>query len=136
MQPSTFEMLLAVGVTLPWLFMEAGIVEEYFFRVLVQARVAALLRSEVAGLVVMALIFGLAHAPGLYLRPEATGEDLGAHPSMLTAVGYSIVITSVAGFFLGVLWIRTRNLLLLSLVHAVGDLLPNLADTTHLWRPT
>src|SRR3990172_1631339 len=63
LQPSTTEMFVAVGVTFPWLFMEAGIVEEYFFRGLVQARVAALLRSEVAGLVVMALIFGLPHSP-------------------------------------------------------------------------
>jgi len=94
---------------------------------------AALLGSELAGLVAMALIFGLAHAPGFYLRPEATGEALGANPSVLTAIGYSIVVTSVTGFFLGILWIRTRNLLLLALVHAAGDLLPNLAETIRLW---
>ena len=49
------------------------------------------------------------------------------------AIGYSIVITSVAGFFLGVLWARTRNFLVLVLVHAAADLLPNtLADTARL----
>lgn len=129
------EMLLASGLTFAWLFLEVGIVEEFFFRCLVQARVAAFMRSEIGGLVVMALIFGLAHAPGLYLRPEMTGEALGAQPSLLMAVGYSIVVTSVAGFFLGVLWIRTRNLLLLALVHAAGDLLPHLAGTIRLWHP-
>ncbi len=105
--------------------------EEFFFRGLVQARLAALFRSELWALVAMALIFGLAHAPGFYLRPEATGETLGSHPSMIIAIGYSIVITSVTGFFLGILWIRTRNLLLLALIHAAGDLLPNLAGTIY-----
>jgi membrane protease YdiL (CAAX protease family) len=45
------------------------------------------------------------------------------------AIGYSIVITSVAGFFLGVLWARTRNFLVLVLVHAAADLLPNMLPT-------
>jgi membrane protease YdiL (CAAX protease family) len=135
LHPSRPELLVAVGLTGAWLFIEVGVVEEFFFRGLVQARVAAFMGSELVGLVVMALVFGLAHAPGFYLRPVATGEALGAHPSILIAIGYSIVVTSVTGFFLGVLWIRTRNLLLLALIHAAGDLLPNLAGTIRLWRP-
>jgi len=135
LHPSVPELLAAVGITFVWFVIEVGIVEEFFFRGLVQARLAALFRSELWALVAMALIFGLAHAPGFYLRPEATGETLGSHPSMIIAIGYSIVITSVTGFFLGILWIRTRNLLLLALIHAAGDLLPNLAGTIHLWRP-
>lgn len=135
LHPSGPELVVAIGLTGAWLFIEVGVVEEFFFRGLVQARVAALMGSEPVGLVVMAMVFGLAHAPGFYLRPAATGEALGVHPSILIALGYSIVVTSVAGFFLGVLWIRTRNLLLLALIHAAGDLLPNLADTIRLWRP-
>lgn len=134
LHPSAFELLVAIGLSSVWLFIEVGVVEEFFFRGLVQARVSALMGSEMAGLVIMALVFGLAHAPGLYLRPAATGEALGAHPSILIAVGYSIVITSVTGFFLGIVWIRTRNLLLLALIHTAGDLLPNLAETIRLWR--
>jgi membrane protease YdiL (CAAX protease family) len=42
------------------------------------------------------------------------------------AVGYSIVLTSLAGLFLGVLWMRTKNFAVLVIVHAAGDLLPNL----------
>ena len=106
-----------------------GVVEEFFFRVLLQSRLSAALRSELGGIVLMSLIFGLVHAPGLYLRTSATQEGLAAHPSLLMAVGYSIVITSVAGFFLGVLWARTRNFLVLILVHAATDLLPNTLPT-------
>lgn len=135
LRPSGPELVVGAVLTSAWLFIEVGIVEEFFFRGLVQARVAALVGSEQVGLVFMALVFGLAHAPGFYLRPAATGEALGAHPSLLLAVGYSIVITSVTGFFLGIVWIRTRNLVLLALIHTAGDLLPNLADTIRLFWP-
>jgi CAAX protease family protein len=126
---------LAVGVPLVYLFLliEVGLVEEFFFRVLLQSRLAAWLNSEMGGIVGMALLFGLAHAPGLHYRPGATQEAVGAHPSWLMAIGYSVVITSVAGFFLGVLWARTRNLLLVMAVHAAGDLVPNLVPMLKSW---
>ena len=120
--------VLAVATPLSfiWLTVEVGVVEEFFFRVLLQERLAAVLRSPWGGLVVAAVLFGLVHAPGFYLRPAATQEALGSHPSLLMAVGYSIVLTSLAGLFLGVLWMRTKNFAVLVIVHAAGDLLPNL----------
>jgi len=127
----------ATPLSFVWLMIETGVVEGFFFRVLLQERLAALLRSPWGGLVVAALLFGLAHAPGFYLRTAATQEALGAHPSLLMAVGYSIVLTSLAGMFLGVLWMRTKNLAVLVICHAAGDLLPNLvpwARAFHLAR--
>jgi membrane protease YdiL (CAAX protease family) len=109
-----------------WLMIEVGVVEEFFFRVLLQERLAAVLRSPWGGLVVAGVLFGLVHAPGFYLRPAATQEALGPHPTLAMAVGYSIMLTSLAGLFLGVLWMRTKNLAVLVIVHAAGDLLPNL----------
>ncbi len=131
--------ILAVATPLSfgWLIIEVGVVEEFFFRVLLQERLAAVLRSPWGGLVVAAVLFGLAHAPGLYLRPAATQEALGSHPSLLMAVGYSIVLTSLAGLFQGVLWMRTKNFAVLAIVHAAGDFLPNLvpwAKAFHLTR--
>ncbi len=124
---------LAIGVPVVfvWLALEAGVVEEFFFRVLLQLRLSCALRSELGGIVLMSLLFGLAHAPGLYLRAGLTQELLPAHPPLLMAVGYSIVITSVAGFFLGVLWARTRNFILIVVIHAMADLLPDLLPTMH-----
>lgn len=123
-----------VPLTLAWLALEAGIVEEFFFRVLLQTRLAAVLRSELGAIVLMSLIFGLAHSPGLYLRTGLTQEGLPPHPSVLMAVGYSIVIASVAGFFLGILWARTRNFAVVVVVHAMGDLLPNVVPTLRSLR--
>jgi len=127
-------LLYAVPLTFVWLALEAGIVEEFFFRVLLQTRLAAVLRSELGAIGLMSVIFGLAHAPGLYLRTGLTQEGLPPHPSLLMAVGYSIVITSVAGFFLGVLWARTRNFAVVVVVHAMGDLLPNVLPTLRSLR--
>lgn len=113
--------------------LEAGLVEEYFFRTLLLERLAARLRSPGVALVLTSILFGLAHAPGLYLRPELTGESLEAH-SLLFAVGYSIVILSVAGFMFGMLWLRTRNLVLVALLHGLNDSVPALADTVRWLR--
>ena len=127
-------LLFGFPVVFVWLALEAGVVEEFFFRVLLQSRLSAVVKSELGGIVLMSLLFGLAHAPGLYLRTGLTQEGLPAHPSLVMAVGYSIVITSVAGFFLGVLWARTRNFAVVVVVHAIGDLLPNLLPTLHSLR--
>ncbi len=116
------------------LALEAGVVEEFFFRVLLQTRLSVVLQSELGAIVLMSVIFGLAHAPGLYLRTGLTQEGLSPHPSLLMAVGYSIVITSVAGFFLGILWARTRNFAVVVVVHAMGDLLPNVLPTLRSLR--
>ncbi len=121
-------LLYGVPLTFVWMAVEAGVVEEFFFRVLLQGRLAAVFKSELGAVVLSSLIFGLAHAPGIYLRTGLTQEGL-KNPSLLVAIGYSVVMISVTGFFLGVLWARTRNFGLLVVVHAMGDLLPNLLPT-------
>jgi uncharacterized protein len=134
---SSDTLLFGMPLVFLWLVVEVGVVEEFFFRVLLQSRLSAAVRSELGGIVLGSLLFGLVHAPGLYLRTNITQEGLGAHPSLAMAIGYSIVITSVAGFFLGVLWSRTHNFLVLVLVHAAADLLPNTLPTLrafHLLR--
>lgn len=128
-----WRLAIGLGLAYAWLVIEVGLVEEFFFRGLVQSRLTALLRSEVSAIVVMSVLFGLAHAPGLYLRPGVTMEAVGSSPSLLLAVGYSIVIVSTTGFFLGTLWARTRSLIVLALIHAAGDLVPNAAELWEVW---
>jgi uncharacterized protein len=128
--------VLAVATPLSflWLMIEVGVVEEFFFRMLLQERLAAVLRSPWGGLVIAAVLFGLVHAPGFYLRTAATQEPLGSHPSLFMAVGYSIVLTSLGGLFLGVLWMRTKNFAVLIIAHAAGDFLPNLIPWLKAFR--
>ena len=127
-------LFFGMPLSFAFLLFEVGLVEEFFFRTLLQERLATALRSPWGGMVVAALLFGLVHAPGFYLRPAATMEHLGLHPSLFFAVGYSIVITSVAGLFLGVLWMQTKNLAVVMIVHAAVDLLPNLVPFCKAFR--
>jgi membrane protease YdiL (CAAX protease family) len=111
-----------------WLTLLVGLVEEFFFRGVMQTRLAALFKSEVAGLVVMAILFGLMHAPGMVLREAGVVEGLGASPDWATAAAYTITVQSVAAFYLGIFWMRTRNLPAVIIIHAATDLMPNLSD--------
>jgi membrane protease YdiL (CAAX protease family) len=130
-------LIFGMPIAFLWWTLEAGVVEEFFFRCLLQSRLAARLKSELGGIVVASLLFGLMHLPGLYLRTGITQEGLPPHPPLWMAVGYSIVITSAAGFVFGVLWSRTRNFALIAVVHGAGDLLPDFLTTMralHLLR--
>ena len=80
---SATQLLWGLPLAFAWLLVEVGLVEEFFFRAFVQSRVAAYLKSESAGIVIAALLFGLAHAPGLYLRGAGANSELGSDPSLL-----------------------------------------------------
>ena len=94
------------------------------------------MRSPIAGLFVMALIFGLVHAPGMVLRGAGVSEGLGDQTDVLTAAAYTIGVQSVAAFFFGVVWLRTRNLPALMVIHAATDLLSNLPRFAAALWPT
>ena len=127
---------LALGLPLCflWLFIEAGLVEEFFYRVILQSRMTILLKSSAGGIVITALIFGLSHAPGLYLR-GAESEGVDEQLPFLFWSAYTIAYMSVAGVFLGIIWQRTRNLWLVMAIHAMLDLLPNVGDFIKTWIP-
>jgi membrane protease YdiL (CAAX protease family) len=127
------QLLIALPLCFIWLFIETGLVEEFFFRALLQTRLSTWFRSETTGVVLMALIFGLAHAPGFIFRHAGVVEGLGANPSALDAIAYCIVTLSVGGIFVGVVWARTRNLFSLMLFHAAADLFPNLSYFIKTW---
>lgn len=126
---------LIVGLPLccAWLAIEAGLVEEFFFRALLQSRLSGWFRSEITGVVLMSLLFGLAHAPGFIFRHAGVVEGLGANPSTVDALAYSIVTLAVSGIFFGIIWVRTRNLLALIIIHAATDLFPNFSDFVSTW---
>jgi uncharacterized protein len=126
---------LAVGLPLcfAWLFLEAGLVEEFFFRALIQTRLAAWFKSEVSGVALMALLFGLAHAPGFILRHAGLEEAIGANPSPADSIAYAIAVLSVGGIMFGIVWARTKNLFAVMIIHAATDLLPNFAEFVKTW---
>src|SRR5215467_12766146 len=130
---TAFQLFVGLPICFVWLVFEVGLVEEFFFRSLVQSQLAAASKSEVSGVILMSLIFGLAHAPGFIFRHAGEVEGLGSNPSALDAVAYSIVVLAVSGVTFGVIWARTKNLFALMLVHAAGDLLPNFGSFIRTW---
>lgn len=67
------------------------------------------------------LLFGLAHAPGIYLRRGDQHGPLGEHPSLLDTILYAILALSPTGWFTGLLYFRTQSLLAPILVHSIVD---------------
>ena len=114
-----------------WLSVEAALCEEFLFRAVLQTRLAAVMRSEVGAACVAALLFALAHVPGLYMR---AGADVSGHSaSLLQVIAYAVAVLSPIGLGLGVVWVRTRSLLLVVLLHTLVDLLPGISDFAHTW---
>lgn len=130
---TTKQLVFGLPLLFFWLVFEVGLVEEFFFRGLVQSRLTVITKSETGGIILSGLSFALAHAPGFYLRGGGTLDNLVQHPSIFISVGYSIIVLSVLGFFLSIIWSRTKNLWLVMAIHAFGDLLPNLADFVKTW---
>ena len=127
------ELFVGLPFTFLWLIFEVGLVEEFFFRGVLLPRLAKRFNSEISGVLLSSLLFGLAHAPGLYFRGSGVNSLVGDSPSLLMAVGYSVVVLGTAGIFLGVIYSRTRNLSVVIIIHALGDLLPNFSEIYHAW---
>jgi len=87
----------------------------------------------VSGVAIMALVFGLAHAPGFILRHAGLEEAIGSNPSVADSIAYAIVVLSVGGIFFGIVWARTKNLFAVMIIHAATDLLPNVKQFVQTW---
>ena len=128
-RPILLGTLLAFG----WMSLEAGLVEEFFFRWYLQSRLAAWAGSQVSAVFLSSLVFGLAHAPGIWLRGAGVQEGLGVDPSLLTTLAYVVVTQGVAGLMFGTLWARTRSFVLVVLLHGFIDAPSNAASFMDAW---
>ncbi len=122
---------LASAGAFVWIAIEAGLCEEFLFRAVLQTRLAAVMRTELGAVLIAALIFALAHVPGLWMRGGAA--EAGHSQNLLQVIAYAVAVLSPAGVFLGVMWRRTRNLLLVVLLHGLVDVLPFIPEFAHRW---
>lgn len=130
--PSMSTLVLAIPACWLWQTIEAGLCEEFLFRRLLQQRLADATGSQVTAIAWASLIFGIAHAPGLWMRGASLLEGV-SQPSVPWAIAYSIVMIAPAGIVFGVLWARTRSLWLLVPLHGMVDLIPQLAPFIRAW---
>lgn len=130
---SFMQLSKAIPLCFLWLFIEVGLVEEFFYRAIIQSRLTSWFKSAWAGILTGGLLFALSHLPGLYLR-GAESEGIDRPRSILFWASFCIANMSVAGIALGIVWWRTKNLYLVMALHAVIDLLPNLSFFIATWH--
>jgi uncharacterized protein len=121
----------AAPATFLWLAIEAGLCEEFLFRAVLQTRLAAVLKTEAGAVVTGAVLFALAHVPGLYLRGHPGVDGYSSDP--VQVIAFTIGVLSPVAVLFGTLWARTRSLLLIVLLHAAVDVLPNMPEFIHTW---
>ncbi len=114
-----------------WNSVEAGLCEEFLFRASLQSRLTAWFRSPVSAIALTSVLFALSHWPGLYLRGGPNVD--GWSPDPIQVAAFTIAALSPLSVALGVLWARSRSLLLVILVHGAIDALPNTADLFSNW---
>ena len=124
--------LLWVLASWAWMSVEAGLSEEFLFRACLQSRLTAWLQSPATAIVVTSILFGLAHWPGLYLRGGPGVDGWSTDPIQVAA--FTVATLSPLSVSMGLLWARSRSLLLVVLVHGSIDALPNTAELVGLWR--
>lgn len=130
--PAATTLAWAIPACWLWQTLEAGLAEEVLFRRVLQEKLAIASGSHVAAIAWASLLFGLAHAPGLWLRGGHLMEGV-ADASPAWALAYSIVMIAPAGIAFGVLWARTRSLWLLVPLHGLVDVIPQLAPFIRAW---
>jgi membrane protease YdiL (CAAX protease family) len=129
---NTSQLIIGLPLCFVYLLFDAGLIEEFFFRGFLQSRLSVLLKSTTGGIIVSAIIFGLVHAPGLYLR-GAGSEGIEDQLPFSFFSAYTIVYMSTAGLFLGIIYRKTKNLWLVMAIHAMVDLLPNFNEFIQTW---
>lgn len=125
-------LLWAAPASFVWIAIEAGLNEEFLYRAVLQTRLSALFRSAWAGVAVTSILFGLAHAPGLYLRGGPETDGWSTDP--FEVIAYTIATLAPISLFFGFLYARTKSLLLVVLLHGLVDVLPNMAAFVETWR--
>ena len=114
-----------------WMSVEAGLCEEFFFRACIQSRLAAWLKSPASVIAITSVLFALSHWPGLYLRGGPDVDGWSTDPIQVAA--YTIATLSPLAVSLGLLWSRSRSLLLVVIVHGAIDALPHTASFARIW---
>ncbi len=128
---SAATLVWAAPASFLWLAVEAGLCEEFLFRAVLQTRLAAVLKTETGAVVGGAVLFALAHVPGLYLRGHPGVDGYSSDP--VQVIAFTVAALSPVAVLFGTLWARTRSLLLIVLLHAAVDVLPNLSDFVRTW---
>lgn len=131
LNPAVMTLAWAAPLSFAWIFLEAGLCEEFLYRAAAQTRLEEVFRSPTTGIAAASLIFALAHAPGLFLRGGPDTDGWSTDP--IQVIAFTLASLSPIAITFGVLWVRTRSLILCAILHACVDFLPNLPGFIEMW---
>ncbi len=103
-----------------FLLLTTGVTEEFFFRGVLQTRLTAAFRSNVLGVIVTSILFGLYHVPYAYLNP-----NWPSYGDLAGALQAGLANGILGGVVLGVVYVLAGgNLVVAIIVHALIDVFP------------
>jgi membrane protease YdiL (CAAX protease family) len=112
--------LYLLPLALVLLLVTVAFTEEFFFRGLLQTRLASLCRSSLWAVLITSVLFALYHLPYAYLN-----EDWPSAGNLGHALGLAFVNGLPGGLVLGWVFVRGRgNLLAPMITHAMINLVP------------
>ena len=123
-----YKLTITLFIAFGYGFFFAGFFEEFFFRSVLQTRMTSFSRSPVSGIAIASLIFGLYHFPFQFFGDGAASGIVG--------LSLANVLTEqmISGPIFGILWYRTRSLIVPVIVHSFIDAisgLPTIAELLH-----
>lgn len=119
--------LFLFPITLLIMLLTAGFTEEFFFRGVVQTRLASRLNSNFWAVAATSVLFSVYHLPYAYLNPRWP-----SHGNLPAAVNSALVVGGFGGVILGTVYARTRNLVACVVVHALINVLPGMPSIARL----
>lgn len=123
--------ILAVSGAWIWMSLETGLCEEFLFRAVLQSRFAAWTKSPVIAILIVSLLFALVHWPGLYFRGTPETDGFSSDPMQVAA--FTIATLTPISILFGVIWQRTKSLMLVTLLHGAVNALPFTAEFVEIW---
>lgn len=117
------KIIFALPIAFIFMLLTAGFTEEYFFRGILQTRIAKSINSRFWGVAVVSILFGVYHLPYAYLNP-----DWPSHGDWTAALGSALGQGIPMGIALGIVYEKSKNNLLACVImHSLFNALPAIA---------
>lgn len=118
-------LIFSFAISFGYALLFAAIFEEFFFRAILQTRFTQFFNSELKGILLASIVFGLYHLPfQFYHEGPANGDIVLSLANVLSE-------QMIAAPVFGILWARTNNLIAPVLLHACVNaisLMPQIVD--------
>ena len=118
-------LVISFCISFGYAFLFAGFFEEFFFRGIVQTRLSQYFDSDIKGILLASMLFGIYHLPFQFYN-----EGM-ANGNLLYALSNTLTEQMIAAPIFGILWSRTHNLIAPVMLHSLIDaisLMPQIVE--------